>query len=473
MVASPSCIRHRLSPSSLAVEVEFIDLCDALPQVLVGLTHMELARARETCAALREAVSHVWAGTRRADTRQLGLAKYNGSPLCWCDRFHELLGANRSVATRLPHLLRPLHALCELRLPGLSGIGMDVALAIAKCLPQLRALDVSSTVIQSAAVEALQPLRRLETLDLTYCAMVSYSAVLRLRAGCPALALVRRQPAWLDGHIDTPWGERHTYYPCGAFTFSGEHEAIGWVAQIRPRHTPNTLAVETRLLYADAGATENEDGRSGVLIAPHPLDDGAGSMGQDRAASQRMLLVVESLEQPEPPTTLPLQLHAATGYAVPEPDCAPLMLHGCMLSGMRLVPLAEGVRAPPPELQARLLEFCKRAASANEEQQDQQPAGQQPAGQQPAGQQPAGQQPAGQQQQQLQQQQQQQQEQQEEEGLSLWRRSAEVGALMSMERSSLPTYAASIGTAQRDLAKYFTDTARAEQAAAELWQALR
>ena len=45
----------------------------------------------------------------------------------------------------------------------------------------------------------------LEAIDLTFCELVGYTAVIALRNSCPKLRLIRRQPEWMDGAITTPW----------------------------------------------------------------------------------------------------------------------------------------------------------------------------------------------------------------------------------------------------------------------------
>ena len=98
--------------------------------------------------------------------------------------------------------------------------------ALVPSVPQLEELNLSETAVTTRGVLALRGLSRLTALDLTYCPLVSYAAVMALRDASPRLALIRRQPPWLDGHFDTPWGETHTYYPCGAFSFTRATEAV-------------------------------------------------------------------------------------------------------------------------------------------------------------------------------------------------------------------------------------------------------
>ena len=223
-----------------------VNLGDALPLALRGLTHRELACARSVCTALREAVHDVWASTThattfatthataRATTRagiedlcvevaedapralHLGVGGLRLKPACWEDRFQQLcsLGSDATLAERLlPRLLHPLRGLRSLTLSHLRGLNVIAARTIACHVPGLVELDVSGSTIGSDACDAFSALRSLESLDLTFCGMVSYASVMRLRAACPKLQLIRRQPSWLDGTLITPWGEEHTYYP--------------------------------------------------------------------------------------------------------------------------------------------------------------------------------------------------------------------------------------------------------------------
>jgi hypothetical protein len=212
--------------------------------------------------------------------------------------------------------------------------------------------------VATRGVISLQALQSLESLEIMFCAIVSYTAVTVLREACPNLRLIRRQPEWLDGHFVTPWGETHTYYPCGAFSFGRETISKGWVAQIRAKGGSRleegladcrvkleddgevvTTHLEDRLIFIDS--TENErpyNGRIGVAIAPQ-------KPGQ--------VVVVQSLERPEPPSAgHPLLI---SGQGLPD-EGTTMNSWNVMISCMRVLPL--DCIAPPAELQAELRDFC-------------------------------------------------------------------------------------------------------------------
>ena len=103
--------------------------------------------------------------------------------------------------------LRMLPNLCVLKLRALPLTDADVAVVASHC-PKLRSLDLSScSMVGDVGARHVSGLAALESIDLTFCNLVSYSSVVLLRERCPALRLVRRQPEWCDGQFETPWGE--------------------------------------------------------------------------------------------------------------------------------------------------------------------------------------------------------------------------------------------------------------------------
>ena len=87
----------------------------------------------------------------------------------------------------------------------------------------------------------------LKEVDISFCSQITYKSVLMLRGslrdsrgalhltGEPLPVLVRRIPTWLQGRFFCPWGEVHTYYPDGSFSFDRESENIGWLSQLFDR----------------------------------------------------------------------------------------------------------------------------------------------------------------------------------------------------------------------------------------------
>lgn len=390
-----------------------LDLGDTLPLALVGLSHCQLVHVYCTCKEFRNAVKDVWSATKRTGVKDLGVSSLCLSPMNWTDRAMHLMERNDPAERRLQVMLRTLRNLLDLSLAGLRGLSTETAEAIAH-LPQLQRLNVSSTTISNDGVHGLSGLSAtLAEVDLTYCPLVSYASVLRLRDTCPKLRMIRRQPSWLDGHYETPWGEVHTYYPCGAFLFECPHRPtaeIGWVAQYRLRGTPAAPYVEDRLLLCDDEPTSDVCGQSGVLLMPHESGH---------------VIVVEDTRHPAPPTSLPHLLtrwQRADGpdkYALPDAGSS-ISLNGLMVSSMRVRPLAEADAEPPAHLQARLREWCDRRVAIDGVEQ-------------------------------------------------LWRKRGELAALVSIERASVHGYASTIGSAQHDLSCHFGDEEKVARIAKALW----
>ena len=298
---------------------------DPLSHVLVSLSHVEWARLACVSRVFRAAVGDVRASCTHADASALQL---------------NTILRSRTLGESVLNCVRGLRSL---GLRGQDGID-DVQLGSLTVLQQLHSLDIASTEVTSRGLRNLWSLQSLRELDLTFCPTVSYSAVLQLRRHCPNLRLIRRQPEWLDGHFETPWGEVHTYYPCGAFSFSREVESEGWTAQLRDRGG----YLEDRLIFVDIGnqvdLAHRYNGRVGVLLKN--LDCTPGEA--------RRVLVVQSHFHPEPPPALPL---------IPAPP-APghtndYHAEGFMASTMVVRQLEAGCTQPPADVQARLRRFCE------------------------------------------------------------------------------------------------------------------
>ena len=174
---------------------------DVLAQVTNSLTHLDWARLAQVCRVFHSAVDDARSRCNHAnvDTLQLSSPFILSYTLGQC--------ALRSTLN--------LHSLV------LRGIAIDDSqLDSLTHLKQLQILNIASTDVTSLGLRCLWSLQSINELDLTFCPYVSYNSVLELRQHCPNLKLIRRQPKWLDGVFVTPWGEIHTYYPCGAFSFT-------------------------------------------------------------------------------------------------------------------------------------------------------------------------------------------------------------------------------------------------------------
>lgn len=91
----------------------------------------------------------------------------------------------------------------------------------------------------------------LQVIDIAFCRHTSYAGAfcLRNRRRVPHLRILRRQPEWLDGRFETPFGggnngstdsggggggEIHTYYCDGSFQFNRDSQSNGFVSQLYP-----------------------------------------------------------------------------------------------------------------------------------------------------------------------------------------------------------------------------------------------
>ena len=301
---------------------------DVLPRVVLSLSHVDWARLAPVSRVFRSIVADARAACSHASPSTLQLT----APVL-----------SRSLGQGLFSCVLGLRTLA---LSGQAGID-DAQLQSLTVLQQLHSLDISATQVTSRGLQSLYSMQELQQLDITFCPVVSYSAVLLLRRHCPNLRLIRRQPKWLDGHFETPWGELHSYYPCGAFSFSRQVESEGWVAQLKDCGD----YLENRLLFMNLPHWQNYNGLIGVLLKQLHSSD----------AQQQRVVVLQSLHSYEPPPLWPpfLGLLPPAGSTVNAPDA------GVMVSTMVVRPLQPGETQPPADLQARLLHFCDaREASA-------------------------------------------------------------------------------------------------------------
>ena len=346
---------------------KLVDLpADVLARVARSLLWGDWARLACVSRAFRDVVADARAACFHADASTLQLS---------------ILSEKRALNNQASfyffytigwHVLRWSHGLQSLVLCGVLDID-DYQLHFFALLKQLHSLDIASTKVTSRGLRSLWSMQSLRELDITFCPIVSYGAVLDLRQQCPDLRLIRRQPRWLDGHFETPWGEIRTHYPCGAFSFSSVAESVGWTAQLVHRGD----YLEDRRIFVDIDeesfeqrlmlisgryaiprsfrqrTAEQYNGRVGVL-----LQDLGGL-----SADERHVLVVESLFPrffPEPPHTMPaLDFHPPPGLSVEVPTPVSPAAEGYKVSTMIVTPLEPGCTQPPAHVQARLRLFCE------------------------------------------------------------------------------------------------------------------
>lgn len=306
---------------------------DVLAQVTNSLTHLEWAHLAQVCRNFHSAVDDARSRCTHANVDTLQLT----SPF--------ILSYNLGRCV--------LRSTLNLRSLVLRGTAIDDSqLDSLTHLKQLQALDISSTDVTSLGLRCLWSLQFLNELNLTFCPYVSYNSVLELREHCPNLKLIRRQPKWLDGVFVTPWGEIHTYFPCGAFSFTREVNSEGWVAQLRDHGE----YLENRLIFVDEHMGIQWRGRVGVLLKK--LDVSAGN---DQSIDEEdRVLVAQSRVHPEPPKAFPSDF-----FEVPAPGQTIDLLGGTiMVSTMKVGPLDAGCTEPPVQLQTRLRQFCNARVPA-------------------------------------------------------------------------------------------------------------
>lgn len=162
--------------------------------------------------------------------------------------------------------------------PKVLKMGDRILQLLAGNCKQLSFLNVSKiATITDSGIEMISiGCQKLKEVDITFCSSTTFRSVLILRGiGTSQNSilipselrpiLIRRLPIWLQGHFYCPWGEVHTYYPDGSFTFSRNGESKGWVSFLSDRG--DHLA--DRLRYIDAQIPRwmsLDDFQPGVLL---------------------------------------------------------------------------------------------------------------------------------------------------------------------------------------------------------------
>ncbi|KAL3904701.1 MAG: hypothetical protein SGPRY_011189, partial [Prymnesium sp.] len=168
-----------------------LELPDALLAEVLSCGMADWTEAAAVCHAFRSLVTRLRLACTAVNQSTLGL----------------YAGANTAIGLNTVHSLRLLPNLCTLQLRKLP-LSDEFVAAVAKSCPKLTTLDFSGcSKLSDFGISYLCQLNRLESLDVTYCGLVSYSSVVLLRDRFPNILEIRRQPAWLDGLFQTPWGE--------------------------------------------------------------------------------------------------------------------------------------------------------------------------------------------------------------------------------------------------------------------------
>ena len=272
----------------------------------------------------------------------------------------------------------------------------DEALKACPPLAKLELLDLRGQMrLSGKGVEQLAAqLPSLRAIDLTYCRLVGYDSVVRMRNECAQLALVRRLPVSLVGSMVLPvrGGEVETarYWADGSFEIGprgGTLATLGWVSQLQ--FHPRDATYETRLCFCEesigadngrlgvrwksvGGANEDawysmsaqaareqdvrrdrEDAIDESRILRRILQPAATPTGGEGGGEGgRELLLVQSTRFPEPPAFFP-QYWPALDQRVRGSRIGP-PLHGMSISRLSLQSPPTDGQLPPPPIASRL-----------------------------------------------------------------------------------------------------------------------
>jgi len=237
----------------------------------------------------------------------------------------------------------------------------------------------------------------IESIDITYCQKTTYEGTFQLRDSFRnSLKILRRQPAWLDGHFHTPFGgenddngtnnnrnnsvEIHTYYPDGSFSFTRQGQSRGYVHELEPLNDEETY-LRDKLQYVNF---EPPPGwptwtlysyRPGVCLLrlPEGAQDASSNNNNPQLLQAephvRNVLVGQSLRKLRPPVKELYQLmkeqadSIAVGTSVffnaqrERLDARPANGRGCMISKMKVYPLEQPL--PPDNLVTECRTTCE------------------------------------------------------------------------------------------------------------------
>ena len=202
---------------------------------------------------------------------------------------------------------------------------------------------------------------RLCAIDLTYCNLLGYAAVVALRESCPRLGLIRRVPVGLTGRLNLPSirsggpSKLVHYWADGTFAIGGRRAELGWIAQVKAHGADGTI--ETRSCFCDEEPSVSPDnGRLGGLS--RRLDRTAMTEAEEAAEEAAIIAAVRSAPPPpSPPRSMRiLQAHENTPErtspssvmeaSVQRAGCAPK--EGCSGSAYKEILVVQSTRLPEP-----------------------------------------------------------------------------------------------------------------------------
>ena len=319
-------------------EVSLVELPVALLyNCLQRLALPDVRRCAAVCKGLREPAIAV-----EGDVRQLTRLAVEGHQNASTSHYEP-----GPTFANLPHLVRA-------DLSGARWVNSDVLTALAAHCPQLTDLPLSRCMaLDQHAALALRHSRSLVEIDFTFCRAIRYTVAARLRRDIPSLRVVRRLPCWLTGVFHCPWGEDHSYWPDGSFSFTRATQSRGAVHELE-EHDDGAF-LKDALIYTDAPAWLGRGPQQGVFLRAvewKELPEAERCTEGDRC----QVLVAQSMEHWNQLATFP-HVPAAEVPLTDSVHVSALGVDGreitAMVSRMKVDPLPDDEQ-PPASLQEEL-----------------------------------------------------------------------------------------------------------------------
>jgi hypothetical protein len=236
----------------------------------------------------------------------------------------------------------------------------------------------------------------LRYVDITGCDSISYYATILLRKRLlhPDL-IIRRQPAWMDGHFQTPYQQDgiHTYYADGSFLYDRTELNCGYVCDLW--QWPSSTTSEATTLHNPIALDQESYGNSlyfinfkkpgqwpqwtvdfmypGVSLLPYRHD----RLEKDGSRTIIVVQCLHGLLPPDVPTNnlnyqrkeLPIgisQYYDVHGKPIPslEQEVVPQHAHQ-RVTRMRVYPLGDRRFSQKPNVQDRNLQMGPKAQQRN------------------------------------------------------------------------------------------------------------
>ena len=330
-------------------------LVDVLPEALVHnclrrLTLGDVRRCAAVCASFHRAALAI-----EADVHALERSAVEGSDAV--EEEEDDAGPRSSSPSQyrpgptfanLPNLVRA-------NLSGARWVNAEVLGALAAHCPRLTELNLSRCAgLDQHAALALRRSRSLVEVDFTFCREIRYTVAAQLRRAVPALKTVRRLPAWLTGVFHCPWGELHSYWPDGSFSFTRTTQSRGAVHELE--ECDGGAFLKDALLYIDAPVWLGSGPQQGVFLREVDRDE-LPEAERWAEGERSQVLVAQSMEHMTQLATFP-DFPAAQ---VPLTESVHVSAQGsdgreitAMLSRMRVEPLPDDGEQPPSSLRTEL-----------------------------------------------------------------------------------------------------------------------